>query len=118
VYDLDAGYAGSLDMIADVDGQTLLMDVKTNRNGVYGDTAFQLAAYRYGGRLLDDDGDPCKMIPVDGCAVIHVTEKGYALVPVTADEDVFEQFLAIRDVAIAGKASRGYVGQPLERVTA
>lgn len=117
VYDLDAGYAGSLDMIADVDGQRLLMDVKTTRSGVYGDTAFQLAAYRYAGRMLTDD-EPRDMIGVDGCAVIHVTEKGYALVPVKADLDVYDQFLAIRDVAIAGKASRSYVGQPMERVSA
>jgi len=112
-----AGYAGSLDMIADVAGERWLLDVKTTRSGVYGDTAFQLAAYRYASRMLTADG-AVDMIGVDRCGVIHVTATGYALVPVKADLEVYDQFLSIREVAIAGKSARGYVGQPMERVTA
>jgi hypothetical protein len=123
VYDMEAGYAGSLDMIADVAGERWLLDVKTTRSGVYGDTAFQLAAYRYATWMLDQGdevagGKGHPMIPVDRCGVIHVTATGYALVPVKADLEVYDQFLSIREVAIAGKSSRGYVGQPMERVTA
>jgi len=117
VYDLDAGYAGSLDMIADLAGERWLLDVKTTRSGVFGDTAFQLAAYRHAGRMLDG-GQSGDMIGVDRCGVVHVTATGYALVPVKADLEVFDQFLSIREVAIAGKSARGYVGQPMERVTA
>jgi hypothetical protein len=116
VYNLDVGYAGSLDMIADVAGERWLLDVKTTRSGVYGDTAFQLAAYRHASRMLAaEDMMPVDMIEVDRCGVIHVTATGYALVPVKADLDVFDEFLSIRQVAIASKSSRGYVGQPLER---
>jgi hypothetical protein len=47
------GYAGTGDLIAwlTVPGASVpsswLLDVKTNRSGIYGETALQLAAYRY-----------------------------------------------------------------------
>ena len=109
----DWAYAGTLDLIyTDRDGRTILADVKTNRGGVYGDTAFQLAAYRFASHFLDAD-EPHPMIPVDACAVIHVTADGYSLVPIEADRDQWDEFRAIYTVAMAGKRSKGYLGAPM-----
>jgi hypothetical protein len=114
VYHRQYGYAGTLDMVADLnDGRRLLCDVKTTRSGVYGETAFQLAAYRYADRYLDDAGNPRDMPEVDGCAVIWVRADGYDLVPVRADEQVLTEFRHIAVVARTAKACSGYVGEAL-----
>ena len=107
------GYAGTLDLVADLGGRRLLLDVKTNRSGVYGDVAFQLAAYRYAEHYVAEDGTEPVMPEVDGAGVIHVRADGYDLVPVTADARVFTEFRHIARVARAVEASRGYVGEAL-----
>jgi hypothetical protein len=72
------GYAGTFDLIADLDSPTgerqrLLLDIKTGATGVFSETALQLAAYRNAEYYVDADGDEQPMIAVDGCAAIHVT---------------------------------------------
>lgn len=79
------GYAGTLDLVSDFPtlDQRLLCDVKTARSGVFPDNALQLAGYRYADAYLHGATEK-PMIPVDGCAVIHVRADGYDLVPVEA----------------------------------
>lgn len=107
------GYAGTGDLIADITqgGLTrrLLMDVKTNRSGIYGETALQLAAYRYADVLLDGDGEQ-PMPPVDGCAAIHVRGDGYSLIPVTAEQAQHRLFLHAQQVAGFTKHGSDLVG--------
>lgn len=107
------GYAGTLDLVADLGGRRLLLDVKTNRSGVYGDVAFQLAAYRYAEHYVAEDGTEPVMPEVDGAGVIHVRADGYDLVPVEAGPRQFTEFRHIARVARAVEASRGYVGEAL-----
>lgn len=115
VYHLAYGYAGSLDLIADfADGKRRLVDVKTTRSGVYGETAYQLAAYRFAEKYLDADGQAQPMLEVDECAVIHVRADGYSLIPVRTDEQVLREFRHIGRVARAAADCRSYVGAPLE----
>jgi hypothetical protein len=85
-------YGGTLDLIADMDGQRYLCDVKTSRSGVYGETGLQLAAYRYADFLLDDDGEQIPLPEVDATAVIWVRGDGYDVVPVEAGPDQFKVF--------------------------
>ncbi len=114
VYSVQYGYAGTLDMVADLaDGRRWLLDVKTSRSGVYGETAFQLAAYRYADKYLTDDG-PRDMPDVDECGVIWVRADGYDLVPVTADIRVLTQFRHIHVTAKAAKQCRDYVGEAIQ----
>lgn len=114
VVNYTVGYAGTLDLVADIAGRgRLLLDVKTNRSGVYGDVAFQLAAYRYAEHYVAEDGTEPPMPAVDGCGVIHVRADGYDLVPVAADARQFTEFRHIARVARAVDASRGYVGEAL-----
>jgi hypothetical protein len=80
------GYAGTLDAVFFFPtlGKTLLCDWKTNRTGIFGETALQLAGYRYAEVYIDHDGKEQPMPEVDGCAAIHVRADGYSLIPVTA----------------------------------
>lgn len=95
----DIGYAGTGDLVADIDGRRLLIDLKTTRSGIYGETALQLAAYRYAQYYLDKAGVEQPMIPVDGCAAVWVRADGYSLIPVVADESVFLDFRYCAKVA-------------------
>jgi hypothetical protein len=108
------GYAGTGDLIADIThaGTTrrLLMDIKTNRSGIYGETALQLAAYRYADVLLPASGPEVEMPEVDGCAAIHVRADGYSLIPVTAGIEQHRMFLYAQQVAGFTKHSSDLVG--------
>jgi hypothetical protein len=110
------GYAGTADLIADVNylgvKRRLLMDVKTNRSGIFGDVAYQLAAYRYADVLLNGDTEE-PMPEVEGCAGIHVRADGYDLLPIIAEEPQHKQFLYIQRTAQAVNESRDLVGNPV-----
>jgi hypothetical protein len=54
----------------------LLIDLKTNRSGIFGETALQLAGYRHADTYLDEDGNEQPMLEVDGCAAVHITADG------------------------------------------
>lgn len=110
-------YAGTGDLIADMRGQRWLLDWKTSASGAYGDTAFQLAAYKYATHLLDTEpgaGDMVvKMPPVDQCGVVWLRGDGYDVYPYHVDEAVFRQFLYIQQTAKAAEACRDYKGDAL-----
>ena len=112
VYNCEYGYAGTLDLIADMGGERWLLDLKTSK-GVYGETGYQLASYRYATHYVDADGKEQPMIPVDRCAVVHVTAKGWAVIPMQADESVLKGFRHISVVAREAELNGSYVGAPL-----
>ncbi len=89
----DPNYAGTGDAIMRFPKLGLgLCDIKTGK-GVYGEHAYQLAAYRYAELMVAADGTEQPVPKVDFAAVIHVGEDGYELIPVEADESAFEAFL-------------------------
>ncbi len=123
------GYAGTGDIIADLiatdqaraawpaagnaEWIRLLLDIKTSRSGVYGETALQLAGYRYGDFYLD--GATERPIPVvHGCGVVHTRADGYSLVPVEAGPAELRALLYAKQVAEFCESSRDLVGEPLE----
>jgi hypothetical protein len=110
------GYAGTADLIADVTHkgikQRLLMDVKTNRSGIFGETALQLAAYRYAEVLIDGNEEQ-PMPEVDRCAAIHVRADGFDLIPVIAEEPQHKAFLYAMKTAEAVNALKELVGNPV-----
>ena len=111
------GYAGTADLCArvvipDKGPKTLLMDLKTTRSGVFGETALQLAAYR------DPDvwvigGDEIEPVEVDYCAAIHVRGDGYDLVPVEVGEQEHKDFLYAMRVGQFSDRSRDLIGAPI-----
>lgn len=111
VCSLEHGYAGTLDAIVRIAGETWLIDYKTSK-GVYPETALQLAAY---GRaeFIGRAGDPQRYsIPaIDQYAVLHIRPEGYELVPYDVS-GAFEAFLSAKSLA-AWKARENIVGRPV-----
>lgn len=124
-------YCGTLDLVADLldpddpepdperrNRIRWLLDVKTNRSGIFGETALQLAAYRYADVWIDETaGVEYDMPQVDAVGAVHVREDGYDLIPVVAGEDQHRQFLYVAQVAAFMAAARDLVGQPLAAPT-
>lgn len=114
VYSPRYGYAGTLDMLADLHGRGLwLIDVKTG--GVWPEAALQLCAYRNADYLIT--GPPWErhdMPPVDGCAVLDLKPDRYDLVAVDTSADVLDAFVFAAELA-AFRRERfpALVGSPL-----
>lgn len=114
------GYAGTGDLIADLvdpdrPGERVrwLLDVKTSRSGVYGETALQLAGYRYADFYLNAAGQEETVPVVQRTGVIHVRADGYDLVPVEAGPDQFRSLLYVQQVANFCETARDLVGDAL-----
>lgn len=100
------GYAGTLDSIQDI--PTLgrcLVDYKTGK-GVYGETALQVAAYRYADVYLDADGEEQPMVSVEKTFVLHIQPDSYDLVPLVADEVAFGFYLKAQANYLANVQSK------------
>lgn len=115
------GYSGTLDLLADLtdphgfgDVERWLIDGKTGSR-VYGDTALQLAPYRYADVWTDADGDT-PMPAVERTGVLHIREDGYDLVPVQAGPAEFEAFLTAKRMAEFRAGADALVGEPLPGV--
>ena len=108
-------YMGTLDVIAALaDGRTWVLDFKTNRSGVFPETALQLAAYANAEFYLGPDGSEIELPSVDAAGSVWVRADGYALHPVDISPETFRVFLYAQQVAHFVKADRGnYVGEAL-----
>lgn len=146
VYHRKYGYAGTLDAIARVGGQTVLIDYKSTRkvtgsdgkpSGPYPEAALQLAAYRHAELLATwrarryerlrrryyllsaTEADLGVPVPeVDGGCVLHLTPAHASLHPVRCDEEVFESFLyAIEAARWQIELSKHVIGSPLPELS-
>lgn len=136
------GYAGTLDLAAYFDPQLLLdgglaatdpelatvleqlaedgeqslaiLDVKTSRSGIFGETALQLAGYRYADVYVDEHGDEQPMPEFHLALGLHVRADGSDLLPITAGREQHRELLYVREVGrFVEEHSRGYVGAAL-----
>lgn len=139
VYNPVAGYAGTLDAVARIDGRVVLLDMKTTAYGKdsgrtrppYSEAALQLAAYRHatevgvlseqryasGKRyyLYDAEAVHEPMPETDGALVLVVSPDDYMLVPVRSDEQVFRFFRHVIECARwQVSESRAAIGAPLQ----
>lgn len=85
-------WMGTFDLIAELHGERWLLDLKTTRSGIYGETALQLAAYRHAEFYVDHDGNEHDMPQVDHVGAIWCRADGYDLIPVKADAEVYRMF--------------------------
>lgn len=107
-------YAGTLDMVVRLpDGRTVIADIKTAASGVWPETAYQLAAYRYAEVYLDPEGREQPMVPVDAGYAIWVRADGYDVIPVECGERVFKDFLHIAWVARAARDNKALIGEAI-----
>jgi hypothetical protein len=102
VANLTWGYAGTLDLIADLnDGHRWLLDLKTNRSRVFAESALQLSAYRYAEWALDPISGKVEPMPeVDRCGVVWLrADRTYELRPVAASSREFRVFQYAQAIA-------------------
>ncbi len=135
VYSESKHHVGTLDLIADIllpdmpeydniprneHGYSRgLFDWKTSKSGIFGDVALQLAPYRHSEFLIDPvTGDVVDMPRVDFTAGIHLRPNGYTLVPLITDDEVYRDFLYVREVARVVNGLRDLVGEPITPATA
>jgi ATP-dependent exoDNAse (exonuclease V) beta subunit len=126
VYSEEYGYAGCLDAIFTIGGVELVIDYKTRREPLtakggpqlpYGETALQLAAYRYADvaavwrarrveqykrryyLLSTGEREVAQSVPkVDGGGCLIITPQSAELYPVRCDEEVHTFFLNCQEV--------------------
>lgn len=98
-----------------------LIDVKTNRSGIFGETALQLAGYRFAEFMQPDPKDPETAFPMPEVAwtgALWIRPGDYDLIPVTAGSDEHMAFLYAREVGLFDKRARELIGEPVEPPTA
>lgn len=119
---LDAGLADDLpELVAALEAAVdagepvlVIVDVKTSRSGIFGETALQLAGYRYADVFIDDKGAEQPMPEFALALALHVRADGYDLYPMTAGRDQLRELLYARQVGrFVTEHSRGYVGPAL-----
>lgn len=108
-------YAGTLDLVAELDGEIWLLDVKTGRSGIFADTALQLALYRHAEMYLGVDSleHPMGELGVTRAGAIHVRADGYDLVPLDTGEAVFKDACHVIWVARMTKRMDAWRGDVL-----
>ncbi len=134
VYSESRRHVGTLDLIADVLLPDLpeydhiprddngfsrgLFDWKTGRSGIFGDVALQLSPYRFSEFLVLPGGEVIDMPEVDFCAGIHLRADDYECKPLECGEDVYRDFLYVKEVARIVDGLRDLVGDPIVPPTA
>lgn len=136
------GYAGTLDAAAEFDPQQLLdagiaehdlelaatlgqlidtgapalaiLDTKTSRSGIFGETALQLAGYRYADVYVDEHGDEQSMPDFQLALGLHVRGDGYDLLPIAAGREQHRELLYAREIGrFVTDHSKTYIGAAL-----
>lgn len=94
------GYAGSLDLIAEVYGRRLLIDLKSS-SVLDHVMRMQLAAYRYAESVFEDDRIIAEMPIVEGCAVLWIPRdhpEQWQFIEVEAAAEAWRAFLNVKGV--------------------
>jgi hypothetical protein len=121
-------YCGTLDLIADLldpdDPEPdpalrarvrWLLDLKTTRSGIFGETALQIAGYRHADAIVEDDGTETPMFDVDRAGAVWIRPNGYDLVPVQAEQEQHRLFLYAQQIRQHFvEDGRDLVGEPID----
>lgn len=90
-------YGGTMDLFCQIDGETWLIDHKTNKSGAYPETALQLAAGRYA-QFIGRPDDPKRYAipPATRFGVLWIRPEGAELIPYSVTPRDFQAFTALR----------------------
>ncbi len=94
--------------------QRWLLDLKTNEKGIYGETALQLAGYRFAQFYIGPDGKELPMIPVDRTGAIQITSDDAQLFPTQSDRTSLRWLWYAGQVAEFVSAGRDLVYPAME----
>ena len=109
-------YAGRFDLVAAIKGEVWLLDFKTGKSGVWPEMALQQAAYRFATHMQgpSPDSDDLPMPPIAHVGIVWVRPDGWQLVPVRADRDTWQAFLACIPLhRFLGQKREATVGVPV-----
>lgn len=108
-------HAGTLDLVADLpNGERWLLDHKTGASGIWPETVFQLAAYRYSEVYVKDGVEhPMSELGITGVAAVWIQPTGYQVIPLEADEAAYKAFLHVAYVARTSGEAKKRIGEPL-----
>ena len=113
----DKPYAGTLDLLVKIDGETAVIDIKTGRN-VWPEAVLQINAYAYADFLIADPNHPgaiqqtpsrgrrwyewhgppadeIEMPDVQAGYALHLRPDGYQLLPVPIEDRLYDLFLSL-----------------------
>jgi hypothetical protein len=101
-------YCGTADLVCDL-GEVLaeevippgrwLLDLKTARSGIFGETALQVCGYARAEAYLDPEtGEerPMDALKIEHCGAVHITADGWELRPLDTGEATWEHFRHLR----------------------
>lgn len=92
------GYAGRIDLLADLAGVRWLLDYKTGATGVWPETALQLTGYSRCTHIVDGDRD-VPMPEVQRAGAVWLRPDNWQLIPVRIDDAMWDVFRAAIPVA-------------------
>lgn len=95
-------YCGTLDVVADLpDGRRGIWDYKTSGKGIYGETAMQLAAYKWAEVYLDAGGheQPMADLGITHGFAVWIRADGYDVYELDISERVYKDFRHVAWVA-------------------
>jgi hypothetical protein len=83
-------YCGTLDLVADIANQRWLLDIKTGRSGIYGETALQACAYQRADVYVDGNAEhPMADLAITRAGAVHIRADGYDLYPLATGDDIW-----------------------------
>lgn len=95
VWNREYSYAGTCDFIAEIDGATVLGDVKSGKR-VYPEVSLQLAALAGCEFIIDQDGNESPLPEIGKLMALHIRPRSWHLYEVTARVAAFQAFKAAR----------------------
>jgi hypothetical protein len=101
------GYAGTLDLVAESKHAPLaIFDYKTSKSGIFAEAAFQENAYAHA-EFYGTGGEEHPLPDIKAAFGVQIRADGWDVHPLEFGEHVFEEFLAIADVARIAKRAKG-----------
>lgn len=108
-------YCGTVDLVAAMFGQNWLLDLKTSRSGIFGETALQCCAYARAEVYLEDGEErPMAELGIERVGALHVRADGWDLRELEWGEDVWTFFRHLAWIQRRIEAPRSWVGPSME----
>lgn len=115
-------YCGTADLLVDLppipyEGELIpagrwLLDVKTSRSGIFGETALQVTGYERAEVFLAGPGDerPMEWLGIEHAGALHIRRDGWDLYPLEHGDDVWEHFVMLARLYHQQDAKKDWVG--------
>jgi hypothetical protein len=115
-------YCGTADLLVDLgpvpwDGTVIppgrwLLDLKSSRSGIFGETALQLVGYRRAEVFIGEEGDerPVEWLGIEHCGAVHIRRDGWDLHPCETGPEVWDHFRYLARLWHDQEAKKDWVG--------